>query len=106
MDGRDAKGRFLPGHKPIGNKGGRPSRSKEERYLRAMSRAVSITDWIAATKAVLAEAMEGDVGAWKALAPYFIGLPVQRIEAEVDARMSLEQWRANEAERARHVEEL
>jgi len=83
MAERDANGRFVKGHKGF-KKAGRPPRCSEERFLTAILRAVPEEEWEKATKAVLARAKKGDVVAWKALAAYLVGIPIQRIEAQVD----------------------
>lgn len=82
MAERDANGRFVKGHKGF-KKAGRPPRCSEERFLTAILRAIPEDGWEKATKAVLARAKKGDVVAWKALAAYLVGTPVQRIETEV-----------------------
>lgn len=76
MAERDPKtGRFVKG-----NPGG-PGRPRGERqYLQAMTDAVSVDAWAGATRKMLVLAIQGDVNAYKAIAPYLAGLPVQKLQ--------------------------
>lgn len=76
MAERDPKtGKFVKG-----NPGG-PGRPRGERqYLDAMINAVSLEAWEGATRKMLVLALKGDVQAYKAVVPYLVGLPVQKLQ--------------------------
>lgn len=82
---RDEKGRFLPGN-TVGKGHGRPPKERERKYMERFKKAVTLSGFEEATRAVLKMAREGDVRAWTVLAQYALGKPVTRIEAEVDQR--------------------
>lgn len=93
MNGRDEKGRFVKGHKnSAGNKGGtgRPRRSIEERYLKALSGSISISDWKEIVKKAVEQAKDGDKFARQWLADYLIGKPTQYVNADISGGLSLE----------------
>lgn len=71
MEGRDEQGRFQPGH---GIKSpGRPRRSVEVEYLRALSDEVTIDDWKDIVAAAKEQAKAGDAKAREWLASFVIG---------------------------------
>ncbi len=77
--GRDAQGRFIKGSS--GNPLGRAKRKAEDEFLAALSRRVSLADWIAVIdKALLLAKGEGDARARQWLSDYLIGKPIQRVE--------------------------
>lgn len=91
---RDEKGRFLPGWK---GGPGRPPKKKEEKYIEHFKKAITLEDWEKATRAVLAKAQDGDVGAWRVLANYIMGMPVAHAEIDVTQKsMSAALWVAFE----------
>ena len=86
MAERGPDGRFLPGNKASRN-GGRPRRSTEEKYLKALSDSVSIDDWKAIATKAIAQAKDGDKDARAWLGNYLIGKPTeyQVIDADVES---------------------
>ena len=86
-NGRDGHGRFAGGNTiAAGTRAGPKSRAVEERYFKAFKKVVTTEEWEIATLAILREAQEGDVPAYRVLAQYNMGLPVQRIEQEIVSR--------------------
>ena len=88
MADRGPDGKFLPGHRAsVGNRGGRPRRSTEEKYLRALSDSVSLDDWRAIALRAVEQAMAGDKDARAWLGNYLIGKPTeyQVIDADVES---------------------
>jgi hypothetical protein len=82
--GRDKNGRFTKGNKAaIGNKGGRPRRATEERYLIELTKVVTLKEWRVIIKKVAEKAKQGDMAAFRLLAEYVIGKPTQYIDADV-----------------------
>ena len=74
MDGRDDKGRFVPGH---GVKGGRPRKSEEQSVVAALENEMPLTEFAH----LLAICMRrGDSWAFKLYADHRIGLPIQKAE--------------------------
>jgi len=83
-DSHLSTGGFAPGNTAgVGNRGGRPSRKKEEQYLKAMKQVVTVEDWIEITTRAMNDAKKGDHRARKWLTDHLIGTPTQRIESEV-----------------------
>lgn len=83
MADRNEKGQFIAGNGAAkGNSGGpgRPKRSTEERYLRALSRHVTLKDWAKIVDTAVARAKAGDATARQWLSDYLMGKPVQRQE--------------------------
>jgi hypothetical protein len=76
---RNEKGEFIDSPGP-----GRPRAIDERRYVQAFENAVTPEEFELATKAVLKKAMEGDTTAYRLIAEYGIGKPIQR--AEIDMR--------------------
>lgn len=88
-NGRDKAGRFVAGH------AGGPGRPRgQAEYLQAMKEAITPAQWKAACEAVANAAKAGDVQAFKALAAYLAGQPVQRIELNAEANAALERLQA------------
>lgn len=88
-NGRDKAGRFVAGH------AGGPGRPRgQAEYLQAMKDAVTPAQWAAACKAVAQAAGAGDVQAFKALAAYLAGQPIQRVELNAEANAALERLQA------------
>lgn len=79
MDGRDAKGRFIKGHKGFG---GRPKRDTEEKYLRVFSDTVSEDDLKDIILAVMARAKAQDMVAARLILEYTLGKPKQEVKVE------------------------
>ena len=81
VNGRDENGRFTEGHRlSVGNGGGRPKRSVEERCLAQLVKAVSEEDLDKMISVGLSRAKAGDIAWAKLLLGYLIGLPIQRTE--------------------------
>jgi hypothetical protein len=74
---RDKNGRFVKGHS---GGPGRPKRSTEEKYLAALSRRVTLKEWIKIVDVAIARAKMGDGQARQWLSDYLMGKPVQRNE--------------------------
>jgi hypothetical protein len=77
--GRDAKGRFLPGHK---GGPGRPPRATEAEYLDALKASVPLDRWQRVIEAALQQAEQGDPKARDWLAKYL--LPKEADPAQTD----------------------
>lgn len=75
---RKSNGQFAKGHS--GNPTGRPKRSTEERYLRALSRHVTLKDWAKIVDTAVSRAKAGDSTARQWLSDYLMGKPLQRQE--------------------------
>ena len=88
MDGRNDKGQFIKGHKPLttgpisthGKKTGRRKRSTEEKYLKWMAARVKKADWDTITDTAIARAKSGDNVARQWLSDYLIGKPQQQLD--------------------------
>jgi hypothetical protein len=88
MADRGPDGKFIKGHKAsVGNRGGRPRRATEEKYLKALSDSVSIDDWKAIATKAIAQAKDGDKDARAWLGNYLIGKPTeyQVIDADLES---------------------
>lgn len=86
MVDRDSKGRFVEGNTAAqGHKGagGRPRRSTEETFLRALSERVTLEDWIKIIDVAMANAKAGDKDSRRWLSSYLIGLPTQYVNADI-----------------------
>jgi hypothetical protein len=83
---RGPDGKFLPGNKAARN-GGRPRRSTEEKYLKALSDSVSLDDWKAIALKAVEQARAGDKDARTWLGNYLIGKPTeyQVIDADIES---------------------
>lgn len=77
MADRNERGRFAPGNKASP---GRKPRPTEAAYLDTMYGVGDLETWGKATLKMLDLAVSGDVQAFKVLAPYFAGLPVQKLQ--------------------------
>jgi hypothetical protein len=85
MDGRAEGGLFAPGNQIAkGNRGspGRPPRSTEEKYRRALSSCLKLSDWKAIISKAIEQAKGGDKDARRFLASYAIGNPTEHINTE------------------------
>lgn len=78
MAERDDKGRFVKGEYKGGP--GRKPRPTEAAYLDKMYAVGDLKAWGDATKKMIDLAIGGDVQAYRVLAPYFAGLPVQKLQ--------------------------
>ena len=83
MVGRDAKGRYIKGHKSTG---GRKRRVAEDDMLARFRAAVSEADIEAVIEALVIKAKKGNLAATKLLFAYLLGLPHQSVEVEADVR--------------------
>ena len=88
-NGRDARGRFIKGHKGHEN-AGRPPRPIEERCFEDFQRVVTSERWCKAVDALLKKAERGDIQAFKVLAGYALGNPIQRIETTMDTTSEID----------------
>lgn len=103
MDGRDSKGRFLPGH--CGNRKGQPHKQKAE-YLDILADTLTAKRWRAIVDKAIADAETGDKAARTWLSNYILGRPVEHVKAEVvGIPMTLQEWRAERARRREEAEE-
>ena len=81
MAQRDSNGRFVKGNTAAqGGNGGRPRRSVEEKYIKALSRSVTMKDWDKIITVAVQFAKAGDARARQWLSDYLIGKPIQRTE--------------------------
>jgi hypothetical protein len=80
MTERDSKGRFIKGNP---GSPGRPPRLREDEYLDLLKDTIPAERWARIVEAVAHRAERGDVSAFKALAGYLAGLPLQRVSATV-----------------------
>ena len=81
MAQRDINGRFVKGNTAAkGSGGGRPKRSVEDRYIKALSRSVTMEDWTKICDVAIARAKAGDAKARQWLSDYLMGKPIQRME--------------------------
>lgn len=81
------RGAFAEGNQlSVGNRGGRPPRAKEERYLKSLKACVTIEEWQLVVEKAIQQAKAGKHNARVWLANYLIGKPVTRIVADVDFR--------------------
>ena len=86
MTERGTNGQFLPGNKQsVGNKGGRPRRSTEERFLKAFSDTVKTSDIKKMVEVIMVRALCGDVKAARFIMEYAVGKPMQYITADIDS---------------------
>lgn len=76
MDGRDDKGRFVPGH---GCRGGRPRKSDEQAVVAALQKELPLAEW-ARLVAQCSQNPKHQGWALKLYAEYAIGLPAQRLQ--------------------------
>lgn len=74
---RNQKGQFVKGNKASP---GRPPRPTESAYIDKMYAVGDLETWGKATKKMLDLAVNGDVQAWRSVAPYYAGLPVQKLQ--------------------------
>jgi hypothetical protein len=78
MENKDPKtGKFTKGNKASP---GRKPRHTEMTYLEAMYGVADPAEWAKATKKMVDLAKGGDVQAYRAIAPYYAGLPVQKLQ--------------------------
>lgn len=78
---RDSNGRFIKGNTAAsGANGGRYKRSIEEKYLKALSRRVTMDDWNKIINKAITRAKAGDAKARQWLSDYLMGKPIQRME--------------------------
>ena len=83
-EGRDARGRFTRGNKAsVGNKGCRPRRAVEERYLAVLSQQISLEEWAQIVRTAKGQALQGDDKARSWLGNYLIGKPTDYVAADV-----------------------
>jgi hypothetical protein len=91
MTQRGEHGYFLPGHK---GGPGRPSRSLEQRYLKALATTVPLREWKKIAKRALADAKDGNAQARDWLSRHLLGdHPLALAELLARARAELEELR-------------
>jgi len=84
---RDSSGRYVKGHR--GSTKSKQWQTRSE-YFNAFCKAISLEDWIKATKAIMALCLEKkDYRAWKVLAAYLMGSPVMMVEADIEIKREL-----------------
>ena len=79
---------------------GRPRRSVEERYLKAMQQVVTVKEWRTVVLVALSHAKAGDKAAREWLSNYLLGRPDQYTRLDVDADVIMriveaDNWRGN-----------
>ena len=77
---RNDKGQFVKGHS--GNAKGRPNRSTEDKYLKALRDSVTLKDWKAISEKATEQAKNGDKAARQWLSDYLLGKPTQNVTVE------------------------
>lgn len=78
MENQDPKtGQFVKGNRASP---GRKPRPTEAAYIDKMYTVGDLKSWGDATKKMIDLAKGGDVQAYRVLAPYFVGLPVQKLQ--------------------------
>lgn len=87
QSGRDAKGRFVKGHK---SKGGRPSLQREIRYYEILMGSVTFEDWRRIVEKAAEQAKRGDAVARKWLSDYLVGQPEQDFNGAVEITIRYE----------------
>ena len=78
MTERDANGRFVKGES--GNPNGRPSKTREVRFLEITQENVTYKDWAEIVNKAKEQAKRGNAVARKWLGDYLMGPPPQRLE--------------------------
>jgi len=81
QNGRDASGRFLPGHAI--KSPGRPRKAVEERYLCILSQRVTPEVFAKIVDKAAEQALEGDAKAREWLSWYLIGKPTEYVAADL-----------------------
>lgn len=91
MTDRDGHGRFVKGNKAaVGNKGGRPRRSTEERFLTRLVESVSDDDFDAMIQSAIVLAREkGDIAALRLLLQYLIGMPTEYVKQDIEGTVTM-----------------
>ncbi len=74
---RDEKGKFVKGHPPMG---GRPKKSREEKFYKILVTTVTEQDWAEIIQRAMNDAKHGDASARTWLSNYYAGPPVQKLE--------------------------
>ena len=88
-NGRDAKGRFVKGHKfSVGNNGGRPRRSVEEEFLKRLAENVTQDDFDKMILSAVSRAKAGDVACLRLLLQYLIGMPTQYVKQDIAGQLT------------------
>ena len=79
------QGKFQKGNAfGVGNRGGRPKREVELRFLSTLVGTVSPDDWKEIILVAVAQAKKGEWRARAWLGNYLVGTPVQRVQVEAD----------------------
>jgi len=76
---RDARGRFVKGHKGVG---GRPPRAVEEQYMHALVQAMPIEQFLKTCQVHAARAQAGDLATWRTFLERLLGKPRESKQAE------------------------
>ena len=107
MTDRDSSGKFVSG-----NTGGpgRPKRKFEEKYILALTNAVSEGQWQAIITRAISDAQRGDWRARQWLADYIIGKPVQQLDIDTTNKVLQVQyvndWRGDNVSQSDSIEEI
>ena len=84
-------GKFQAGNAfGVGNRGGRPKRAVELKFLRTLVDTVSPEDWADIIVKAVEQAKGGEWRARAWLSNYLLGTPIKRVQAEVDIIASTE----------------
>lgn len=81
---RDKMGRFVKGHKVVGNRSGRPRRSTEEKYLASLLKVVTPSEWSEVIQKLLDKAKDGNLTAIRMILEYCVGKPTEYAQSDVD----------------------
>jgi len=97
---RDAKGRFIKGHRPfIGSNPGRKPKCTEEKYLRVFSETVKEEDLKEIILGVMSRARAQDMVAARIIFDYTLGKPAQQLTVDVVSDLNIAlAWADGDAE--------
>ena len=82
---RGPQGKFQKGNAfGVGNRGGRPTRVAELKFLSTLVDTVAPEDWVAIIQKAVEQAKTGEWRARQWLSNYLLGTPIRRVQIEAD----------------------